>query len=106
MLCHAVAHGSFMSCLLPGRAQLIMSACTPFRLVPVTKPCGAAGQQVLQQRCKVASAVCVDTPANFPVSLSGRLWEAVSMLFGDLVLFCLYQVADVVASAPSYLASL
>ena len=57
MLCHVVSHGSFMSCLLSGHAQLTMSACTPFRLVLVTKPCGAAGQQVLQQECKAASVV-------------------------------------------------
>ncbi len=57
MLCHAVSHRSFMSCLLSGHAQLTMSACTPFRFVLETKPCGAAGQQVLQQGCKAASAV-------------------------------------------------
>jgi len=36
-----------------------MSACTPFRLVLVIRPCGAAGQQTLQQawKGKAASAV-------------------------------------------------
>ena len=51
---------------------------------------------------------CVLLPA-LPVILSGRLWEAVSMLFCDLVLFCLYQVAQkryTHASLPSVLASL
>ncbi len=52
MLCHAVSHSSFMLCLLSGYAQLTVS---PIHMV--TKPCGAAGQRVLQQECKAASAV-------------------------------------------------
>ncbi len=46
-----------MSCLLSGHTPLTMSVCTPFRSVLETKPCGATGQQVLQQECKAASAV-------------------------------------------------
>ena len=41
-----------MSCLLSRYAQLTMP---PVHMV--TKPCGAAGQQVLMQECKAAPAV-------------------------------------------------